>query len=783
MINYDVPASEDPSGSLQKLVEAGFLCGQSTPLISRSGKAIGMVSTHWGKHHRPSDRELRFLDLLARQAADLIEQRQAQVALRESEAKYRSLFQSIDEGYAVVEVLADDNGEWSDFLFLEVNPAFERQTGMVNAVGRKATEILGTPNPSWAKIYGRVAQTGDSMRFEQKEETLDRTFDLYAFRLGEAGSRLVAVLFTDITDRKRSEAQLRRAAEADAFRVKLSDALRSLTDSVEIQAQASRLLGEHLGVDRAYYVEYDEAEGYTRVNQNYLRGDSPSLVGVYRLVDYGWTLPFLQRGEAIIVADAQTSDIIPEADRETMVSVRIAAHISIPLVKAGALVGSLCVTESVPREWSAAEVELVRETAERIWATIIRARVETELRESEIGRVREQSAREQERQRAETLAELDRAKTLFFSNVSHEFRTPLTLLLAPLQDALSDISHPLAPPQRERLELAHRNATRLLKLVNTLLDFSRIEAGRMEAVYEPTDLAMFTTELASVFRSAIERAGLRLIVDCPPLPEAVYVDRQMWEKIVLNLLSNAFKFTLEGEIAVRLHLADGDARERNGRGDGRKSFALAKRDVVQHGRRAYRLRHRVMLQIQDTGTGIPPEELPHVFERFYQVRRTKARTHEGSGIGLALVHELIRLHGGTVDVSSTVGQGTCFTITIPLGKAHLSSVSEAVATLGASAGRDSAHRLRRVVGDSPSETLRERITATRTQPSTAVGAAPYVEEAERWVPEEGNREQGTGNREELSIPPDSDPPHAPHPQRGPHAPPLKKGGESCQSPP
>jgi signal transduction histidine kinase len=483
-------------------------------------------------------------------------------------------------------------------------------------------------------------------------------------------------------------------------------------------------------------------------------------------VDYGWTLPFLQRGEAIIVADAQTSDIIPEADRETMVSVRIAAHISIPLVKAGALVGSLCVTESVPREWSAAEVELVRETAERIWATIIRARVETELRESEIGRVREQSAREQERQRAETLAELDRAKTLFFSNVSHEFRTPLTLLLAPLQDALSDISHPLAPPQRERLELAHRNATRLLKLVNTLLDFSRIEAGRMEAVYEPTDLAMFTTELASVFRSAIERAGLRLIVDCPPLPEAVYVDRQMWEKIVLNLLSNAFKFTLEGEIAVRLHLADGDARERNGRGDGRKSFALAKRDVVQHGRRAYRLRHRVMLQIQDTGTGIPPEELPHVFERFYQVRRTKARTHEGSGIGLALVHELIRLHGGTVDVSSTVGQGTCFTITIPLGKAHLSSVSEAVATLGASAGRDSAHRLRRVVGDSPSETLRERITATRTQPSTAVGAAPYVEEAERWVPEEGNREQGTGNREELSIPPDSDPPHAPPLKRG-----------------
>ncbi|KAB8319984.1 response regulator [Tolypothrix campylonemoides VB511288] len=295
-------------------------------------------------------------------------------------------------------------------------------------------------------------------------------------------------------------------------------------------------------------------------------------------------------------------------------------------------------------------------------------------------------AYEEERKRAEALAELDHAKTVFFNNVSHEFRTPLTLLLAPLQDTLSDRTNPLAPPQRERVELAHRNAIRLLKLVNTLLDFSRIEAGRMEAVYEATDLALLTTELASVFRSAIERAGLRLIVDCPPLPEPVYVDRQMWEKIVLNLLSNAFKFTFAGEIAVRLHLADD---------------------------------HYVTLQVQDTGTGIAPEELPHLFERFYQVRGAKARTHEGSGIGLALVHELIRLHGGTVDVSSTVGQGTCFTVTIPLGTAHLPS---------------------------------DRIEATRTLVSTALGAAPYVEEAERWVPQEGTSDWGLGTRDKGITP-------------------------------
>jgi PAS domain S-box-containing protein len=666
-VDFDVPESEDPDGSMRMHVEEGYLSAQSTPLITRSGKAIGMFSTHWCKHYRPTERELRFLDLLARQAADLIEQRQAQVALRESEEKYRSLFNSMDEAYAVVEVLADDNGEWNDFLFLEVNPAFVKQTGMEYPVGRKATELLGTPNSNWAKIYGHVAETGEPLRFEEGEAILGRVFDLYVFRLGGDDSRRVAVLFTDTTERKQAEAQLRRVAELDAFRVKLSDALRSLSDPVEIQAEACRLLGEHLGVDRAYYAEVNEAENYTRINQNYLRGDSPSLVCTLPLTDYGWVLPYLKRGETVVMPDIESSDVVPVGDRAAMAAIKVAAHISLPLIKGGALVGALNVTESEPREWTDIEIELVRETAERIWAAIERTYAERDLRESEIQRIQEQSAREEERQRAEALAELDRAKTLFFTNISHEFRTPLTLSLAPLQDALSDRNHPLDPVQRERLELVHHNSLRLLKLVNTLLNFSRIEAGRIAAAYEPTDLALFTTELASVFRSAIERAGLQLIVDCPPLREPVYVDREMWEKIVLNLLSNAFKFTFEGAITVRLHSTDGN---------------------------------QALLQIQDTGTGIAPEHLPHLFERFYQVRGAQARTHEGSGIGLALVHELVRLQGGTIEVSSTVGEGTCFAIAIPFGTDHLPQ---------------------------------ERIHTARTQTSTAIDTTLYVEEAERWI--------------------------------------------------
>src|SRR4029453_46433 len=246
-------------------------------------------------------------------------------------------------------------------------------------------------------------------------------------------------------------------------------------------------------------------------------------------------------------------------------------------------------------------------------------------------------AYEEERKRAEALAELDRAKTVFFSNVSHEFRTPLTLMLGPLEQALSAGDGTLAPPQHAELEVVHRNGLRLLKLVNTLLDFARIEAGRIEATYEPTDLAAYTADLASVFRSATGRAGLGRVVDCPPLPEDVYVDRDMWEKLVLNLLSNALKFTFAGEIAVSL---------------------------------AWYGEH-VELAIRDTGTGIPAHELPHIFARFHRIREARARTHEGTGIGLALVQELVRLHAGSITVASEVGVGTTFTVVIPRVTAHL----------------------------------------------------------------------------------------------------------------
>ncbi|GHH40157.1 SpoIIE family protein phosphatase [Lentzea cavernae] len=274
-----------------------------------------------------------------------------------------------------------------------------------------------------------------------------------------------------------------------------------------------------------------------------------------------------------------------------------------------------------------------------------------------------------QQRRAEELAELDRAKTAFFSNISHEFRTPLTLIMGPVQD-LRDRFAEADPQAEQELEVIHRNGQRLGKLVNTLLDFSRLEAGRMQAVFQPVDLAAATAELAGVFRSAVERAGLEFEIDCSPLPEPVHVDLGLWEKVVLNLLSNALKFTVDGSVVVTVRPGEGKA----------------------------------VVTVADTGVGVAPNEITRLFERFHRIEHTWSRSKEGSGIGLALVQELVGLHGGTIHASSTEGEGTVFTVELPFGTDHL-----------------------------PAGTLSQE-----TAPPAVSGiAAPYVQEALRWLPDPG----------------------------------------------
>ncbi|KUL21491.1 SpoIIE family protein phosphatase [Actinoplanes awajinensis] len=274
-----------------------------------------------------------------------------------------------------------------------------------------------------------------------------------------------------------------------------------------------------------------------------------------------------------------------------------------------------------------------------------------------------------QQRRAEELAELDRAKTTFFSNISHEFRTPLTLIMGPLDELRTRLDD-ADPAVRAELDVIHRNGLRLGKLVNALLDFSRLEAGRMQARYEPVDLAATTAELASVFRSAIERAGLTFEVDCPPLPEPVLVDRGMWEKVVLNLLSNALKFTFDGTIRVAAGVEPG--------------FAV--------------------ITVADSGIGVAADEMPRLFERFHRIDTARSRSNEGSGIGLALVQELVGLHRGTVTAASDPDKGTTFTIRLPFGAGHLPP--DAVVAPGASGPGGPA----------------------------AATTEPFLQEASRWLP-------------------------------------------------
>ncbi|KAG0019164.1 hypothetical protein BGZ81_009896 [Podila clonocystis] len=254
-------------------------------------------------------------------------------------------------------------------------------------------------------------------------------------------------------------------------------------------------------------------------------------------------------------------------------------------------------------------------------------------------------SREEERKSTEALFELNKAKISFFENISHELRTPLTLMLAPLEDVLNQT--PEKAPTRANLEMIQRNTRRLLKLVNTLLQFSRIEAGKELAIFEATDLTKMTREISANFESMARGFNLDYIINCEDLsgtPGGIWVDRAMWGGIILNLIGNALKHTWVGSVTVHQYPSKGKD-DRDG----------------------------VVVDVRDTGVGISAEHLPSLFGRFNRIENKQSRSHEGTGIGLSLVKELTEIHGGNVSVTSEVDKGTCFHLWIPAGRSHLPS--------------------------------------------------------------------------------------------------------------
>jgi adenylate cyclase len=291
----------------------------------------------------------------------------------------------------------------------------------------------------------------------------------------------------------------------------------------------------------------------------------------------------------------------------------------VPLLSDGKIIGSISMRQnSLPRQWQPEEVSLVQAVAAQAAIAVQQANLFQKTR-----------------QQAQQLLELDRQKTEFFQNLSHEFRTPLTLTIGPLESAIEKSqSLPL-----EQSVIALRNCRRLLRLVNQLLDIQRLDAGKMHACFRPCNLVEFTSQTIDAFRPYCDRKNIHLFSEFSKCPE-IYLDLEKFDKVLYNLLSNAMKFTpSNGRITVNIS-ADPDGKQ-------------------------------CILSVHDTGIGIREDQIPFLFDRFRQAEGSVNRSYEGSGLGLSLVKELVNLHGGNISVTSDYGYGTTFMIAIPTGKKHL----------------------------------------------------------------------------------------------------------------
>ena len=336
---------------------------------------------------------------------------------------------------------------------------------------------------------------------------------------------------------KRVEVALQESESRHAFLLRLGDALRPLIDPMAIQGEASRLLGERLLTDRAYYAEIDEAQGYIRVERNFVRAGVPSTVGRFSLSDFNWVGRTFRMGGPVVVADTQTSPLIPDADRPAVAAVGVGAFVAAPLIRDGRLVAALFVSDVSPRAWTPDEVELVKETAERTWEAIERARAEEQLREA--------NARKDE----------------FLAMLAHELRNPL----APIRTGLELIRRggdTVVAVERVR-GIMERQVGHMVRLIDDLMDVSRITSGKIVLQREPTLLASLVHSAVEANRAAMAAKRIELSVDLPKDPYVIDVDPTRFVQILSNLLHNAAKFTNDGGsvcIAAQRHAAEDRCR-------------------------------------------------------------------------------------------------------------------------------------------------------------------------------------------------------------------------------
>ncbi len=512
---------------------------------------------------------------------------------RVAEARYRALFDAIDEGFCVIRVIFDATNTPCDYVFLEANPAFERQTGLTRVVGRSMRELAPSHEQYWFEIYGRIALTGESARFESHAAALGgRWFNVFAFRVDAPEARHVAILFYDITEQRR---HLDCVVEEITERKRVENALR------ESEAQLRRLIDNIAG-----FVAMLDREG------TLLEIGEPALLvaGVTReqvigckFWECGWWLHDPQQQQWI---------------REWFFDAAKGATVRHDVVARTADDGRLAIDLMLAPVFDAAgQVTHVIPSGIDISA---RKRMEIELRENE---ARLNLA-------AKALREADRRKDEFLATLAHELRNPL----APIRSGVH-ILRVIAgrDPRVERMtEMMDRQVTHLVRLVDDLLDVSRITRGKVELRREPVVLNQVLGSARESVQALFEAKEQALVVSIPSAPLCVEGDSDRITQVFANLLSNAAKFTPHaGTVWLTLEHAGEEA----------------------------------VVTVRDTGIGISADDLHEVFEMFSQVHA--ARGNDGLGIGLALVKQLVHMHRGTVTAESEgPGRGSRFVVRLPV---------------------------------------------------------------------------------------------------------------------